>query len=111
MNTDNKLKSEEILLLMQIEPDDYPADACFGNLIGTYSKDRQTVCIMAEDNLTETEQKRFLNWSLGKDVIEQIAYSCKKLITNFGCDVHSHTMKTVKPFNNLKIYKPYNLLP
>lgn len=100
------MKSEKVLLSMGIEPDDYPADACFGTeIIGTYSKDRQTVCIMAEDNLTEEEQTKFSNWSLGKDVIEEIAYTCKKLITNFGCDVHSHTMKTVKPFNNLKIVK------
>lgn len=104
------LKSEEVLNRMGIKNDTYPADACFnsgGEYIGTYSEDRETVCIMIEDNLLPEEQENFEACILQKETIEEIAYTCKKLITNFGCAVHSYTMKTVKPFTNLKIVKTH----
>lgn len=99
--------SEAVLKEMNITPDNYPADACFSDyLIGTYSQDRQTVCLMIEDNLLPDEQDNFEACILPKEVIQEIAYTVKTLITNFGCSVHSHTLKNVKPFNNLKIVKP-----
>lgn len=97
--------SDTILLNMGIEKDNYPADACFGEaenfpLIGTYSKDRQTVCIMMADNSWTIQQV------IPFEVVKEIAYTVKTLITDFGCAVHSYTMKNNKPFNSLKIVKP-----
>lgn len=87
--------SEHILSSKGITPDPYPADAVFGQFIGTYSQDRQTVCIMAEDN-PET-------LSIDKETVKEIAYTARTLITNLGCDIHSHTLKTANPFKGLKI--------
>lgn len=100
-----ELKSAKVLKELGIDPDDYPADACFDpNYIGTYSKDRKTVCIMMDDNVS-------IDGILPKDVVREIAYTCTKLITDFGCEVHSHTMKTVKPFSQLTIEKVSTIQP
>lgn len=100
------MKSEEILMQLGIEKDTYPADAVFDefNLIGTYSKDCKIVCIMIEDN-------EDIGCSLSKEAIKEIAFTVDRLITNFGCDVHSYTMKNFFPFTTLKIDKVSNLLP
>lgn len=102
------MQSEKVLEQYGIEKDTYPADAVFEafNLIGTYSKDGQTVCIMVADNVSEAEQEsNFDACVLSKEAIMEIACTVKVLITDFGCAVHSHTMKHTKPFSNLTIKK------
>lgn len=99
------MKSEEVLNTMGIEKDTYPADAVFErfNLIGTYSKDRKTVCLMIEDNVDEVLQEDIENCILGMEAVKEIALTVDNLITNFGCAVHSHTLKSNKAFDNFKI--------
>ena len=102
-----ELKSYLLLQSLGITPDDYPADACFTDnehdIVGTYSKDRQAVCVLMADN-PGLEM-------LSKEMIKNIAYTSTKLITDFGCDVHSTTMKDFKPFNTLTIEKLSNTEP
>lgn len=100
------MRSTEILIGKGIAPDKYPADAIFNSFIGTYSEDRQTVCIMAEDNASPEEIEQLINCNIDRDTIKEIAYTVKVLITNMGADVHRHTMKNNKPFCYLKIVKP-----
>ncbi len=40
---------------------------------------------------------------IDKETLKEIAYTCDYLYTDFGIDVHSHTLKTSEPFKNLKI--------
>jgi hypothetical protein len=41
---------------------------------------------------------------LSKEILKEIALMCDVLYTDFGFDIHSHTMKT-EPFNTLKVIK------
>ena len=108
--TNAKLISEKVLIKMGYKADKYPADACFlGDIIGTYSEDRQTVCILLYDNVKNEDLTDLNKCILSKEQVKEIAYTVKHLITDFGTDVHSNTFKTVKPFNTLKITKPCNL--
>lgn len=104
------MKSEEILKSLNIKPDTYPADAIFYNesYIGTYTRAREMVCIMIADNVEdETNLDACI---LPYEAVKEIAYTVKYLITDFGIDVHSYTMKTTKPFINLQVIKTHELI-
>lgn len=103
----NTLHSVHILIKMGLGIDNYPADACFsGDIIGTFTEDRQTVCIMLADNVDGEDIAVLNNCILSKEQVKEIAETVTHLITDFGMDVHTNTFKTVKPFNTLKITKP-----
>ena len=74
----------------------------FGDF-GTY----KAIAITIEENTQGGETAL----QLPKDLIKQIAYTADILITDFGCDVASWTMKNVDPFKNLTIIKLSNLDP
>lgn len=104
------MKATDILIERGITPDPYPADAIFGEysnepVMGTYSKDRKTACIMIEDNLTEQEQQDLDKCILPAHIVKDIAYTVDHLITNFGLSVHSYDMKNTTPFKSLRITK------
>lgn len=99
------LKSEEILSILCIRIDTYPADACFEGLIGTYSEDRKTVCIMLEDNTTEEDRNALRNCAITLEQLKEIALTVNTLITDYAIDVHSHTLKTCKTFKKFTIQK------
>lgn len=104
------LISKTVLTKMGYNIDNYPADACFlGDIIGTYSEDRETVCILLYDNVKVEDLTDLNKCILSKEQVKEIAYTVKHLITDFGMDVHTNTFKTVKPFNTLKITKPCNV--
>jgi hypothetical protein len=93
------------LIEMGIEPDQYPADAVIGGLLGTYSKDRETVCILIGDNFTESEQENFDNLVIKREQLKEIALTVNTLITNFGIEIHSHSLKTDPIYKKFKISK------
>jgi len=101
------MKPYEILKLHGFRPVTY-SDAIFGDDIvkGAVSEEKgkhglyAAVCITIEDNDTQG-----CNLLLSKEIVKEIAYTADILYTNYGCEVHSHTMKTVYPFNKLKIVK------
>jgi hypothetical protein len=73
------MKSEQVLNTMGIEKDTYPADAVFErfNLIGTYSKDRKTVCIMIEDNVDEILQEDIRNLHTWNGSSKRNCFDCR----------------------------------
>ncbi len=105
METIKNLDSYNTLMEFKIIPDKYPADAIISGLIGTYSEDRQTVCILINDNFTALEQENINNLLINRDQLKEIALTVKTLITNMGIEVHSHTLKNDPTLNKLKIKK------
>lgn len=96
------MKSTDKLIELGIPVDTPPAVARFNDITGTFSKDRNTLCLMIEDNGGNLET--FEGCILPKETVKQIALTVNTLYTNYGCEVHSHTMKQT-PFKNLKILK------
>jgi uncharacterized protein (DUF1697 family) len=100
----------EILKKHGFRPVTY-SDALFNNetIKGTVSEEKgqhglyAAVCITIEDNGIQGDNLEAM--MLKKETVKEIAYTTDILYTNFGCEVHSHTMKTVYPFNKLKIIK------
>lgn len=105
MTPEKELDSKYKLIELGLEPDDYPAEAIFGNIIGTFSKYCEAVCILINDNFTESEQEDLDNLIIPLETLKEIALTVKVLITNFGIDVHSHTLKNDNVLNKLKIKK------
>ena len=68
---------------------------------GTDNKLYKLITITLQDN--EIDENDFESCILSKEILEEIAYSCNELHTNFGFDIHSHTLKNTYPFNTIKI--------
>lgn len=103
-----ELYSFNKLIELNIKPDKYPADAIISGLIGTYSEDRETVCILINDNLTESEKEDFEKMLITKDQLKEIALTVKTLVTDFGAFVHSYTLKSDPILSKLKIKRITN---
>jgi len=103
------MKSKQVLLNNELTPNEM--DVCFiGDLVGSCSKEfgkyglYKAISLYIEDNSIDSEND-FESCILSKDVLIEIALSCDILYTNFGFDVHSHTMKTDKTLKHLIIKK------
>jgi hypothetical protein len=97
------MKSKAVLIHNSLTPDNTDFILESHNLIGSHSKETgkhhlyKCVVILSEENDDEL--------SITTEALKEIAQSCDTLITDMGCDVHSHSLKTSKVYEGFKIQK------
>jgi hypothetical protein len=97
------MKSQAVLIHNGLNPDKTDFIIEDHNLIGSHSVETgvshlyKCVVILSEENDNEL--------TITTKALKEIAQSCDVLITDMGCDVHNHSLKTSKVYEGFEIQK------